>query len=92
MPSGPVELWELRQPKPYTVHVQLLDRSVVIDDDVRRIGFREATFTDHGFSLSGGIVKLRHFLDACDEFGPLVLANPRLAGRPRLVRLRLHHP
>ena len=31
----------------------------MIDEDTRRIGFREATFTDHGFSLNGKIVKLR---------------------------------
>ena len=30
-----------------------------IDADSRRIGFREATFTDHGFSLNGKILKLR---------------------------------
>src|SRR5258707_15799783 len=86
--------------------------------DGRRIGFREARFTDHGFELNGSVVKLRglnrhqtfpfvgqamparvqrrdaeilrnslkcnivrtshypqsrHFLDACDELGLLVL-------------------
>ena len=113
-----VELWELDKPKLYTVHVQLLENGRVVDEDSRRIGFREATFTDGGFSLNGKIVKLhgldrhqtfpwvgqampgrvqrqdakilrydmrcnivrtshypqsRHFLDACDEIGLLVL-------------------
>jgi hypothetical protein len=35
----------------YTVHVRLLQDGKSIDEDTRRIGFREAKFTDHGFSL-----------------------------------------
>ncbi|MGD0890521.1 MAG: glycoside hydrolase family 2 TIM barrel-domain containing protein [Terracidiphilus sp.] len=54
-----IELWELDKPHLYTVHVRLLLAGQVIDEDARRIGFREATFTDHGFSLNGKIVKLR---------------------------------
>lgn len=113
-----VELWDLKNPKLYTVTVQLLENGSVIDEDSRRIGFREAVFTPQGFSLNGKIVKLhgldrhqmfpwvgqamparvqrqdvkilrhdlrcnivrtshypqsRHFLDACDEMGLLVL-------------------
>ncbi len=90
----------------------------MVDRDSRRIGFREAQFTDEGFKLNGKVVKLRgldrhqtfpfvgqampgrvqkrdaailrhnlhcnivrtshypqsrHFLDACDELGLLVL-------------------
>src|SRR5271165_6795368 len=115
---GHIRLWDLHQPHLYTVRVRLLDQGKVIDQDSRRIGFREATFTDQGFSLNGKIIKLRglnrhqtfpfvgqamprrvqrrdaqilrnqlkvnlvrtshypqsrHFLDACDEIGLLVL-------------------
>jgi beta-galactosidase len=54
-----IKLWEHEQPNLYTVHVRLLNEGRLADEDARRIGFREATFTDHGFSLNGKIVKLR---------------------------------
>jgi beta-galactosidase len=54
-----IKLWDLEQPQLYTVHVRLLHTGRVIDEDSRRVGFREATFTDHGFSLNGKVVKLR---------------------------------
>ncbi len=113
-----IRLWALDTPHLYTVRVRLLEGGRLIDEDSRRIGFRDATFTDAGFSLNGKIVKLRgldrhqtfpfvgqamparvqrrdaivlrkglhcnivrtshypqsrHFLDACDELGLLVL-------------------
>jgi beta-galactosidase len=54
-----VKLWSLEEPNLYTVFVRLVRSGQVIDEDKRRIGFREAIFTDHGFSLNGKIVKLR---------------------------------
>ncbi len=96
----------------------LLSGVKLVDQDSRRIGFREAIFTEQGFSLNGKVIKLRgldrhqtfpfvgqampgraqrsdanilrkkmhcnivrtshypqsrHFLDACDEMGLLVL-------------------
>jgi len=113
-----IKLWDLVHPNLYSVHVRLLRGTELVDADRRTIGFREAQFTDHGFSLNGTVIKLRgldrhqtfpfvgqampgraqrsdarilrqklkcnivrtshypqsrHFLDACDEIGLLVL-------------------
>jgi beta-galactosidase len=56
---GDIKLWDIQNPKLYTVHVTLLSNGKPLDADSRRIGFREAVFTDHGFSLNGKFVKLR---------------------------------
>lgn len=113
-----VKLWDLAQRNLYTIRVRLLRGHQTTDEDSRRLGFREAQFTDHGFELNGKVIKLRgldrhqtfpfvgqampgrvqrrdaqilrsklhcnmvrtshypqsrHFLDACDEVGLLVL-------------------
>jgi len=113
-----VKLWDLEQRNLYTVRVRLVRGSQTIDEDSRRLGFRDAQFTDRGFQLNGKVIKLRgldrhqtfpfvgqampgrvqrrdaqilrknlhcnivrtshypqsrHFLDACDEVGLLVL-------------------
>jgi beta-galactosidase len=56
---GDIKLWDLDHPNLYEVHVRLLGAGKPLDSDSSRIGFREAMFTDHGFSLNGKIVKLR---------------------------------
>jgi len=56
---GEIKLWDHDNPQLYTVHVRLMRNGQPLDEDSRRIGFREAAFTDHGFSLNGKIIKLR---------------------------------
>jgi beta-galactosidase len=57
---GRPELWDLAHPRLYTVVVRLLDhRKTILDEDRRRIAFRHAEFTDHGFELNGKVIKLR---------------------------------
>ncbi len=56
---GAIELWDLQRPKLYTLEVALSNGNQQIDSVTRRIGFRQAQFTDQGFELNGKIVKLR---------------------------------
>ena len=82
-----IQLWDLERPHLYTVHVRLLQNGHRIDEDTRRIGFREATFTDHGFSLNGTIIKLRG-LDRHQTFPFVGQAMPARAQRKDATILR----
>jgi beta-galactosidase len=88
---GNVRLWDLEHPHLYTVHVKLLRAGHVIDEDTRRVGFREAVFTDHGFSLNGKIVKLRG-LDRHQTFPFVGQAMPARVQRQdaNILRKNLH--
>jgi beta-galactosidase len=56
---GGIRKWDLVNPNLYSVVVRLKQRDSILDQDQRRIGFREAHFTDHGFELNGKVIKLR---------------------------------
>jgi len=56
---GNIRLWDLEQPNLYTLRVRMRRGAQVIDEDTRRIGFRQASFTEDGFKLNGKRVKLR---------------------------------
>jgi beta-galactosidase len=53
-----IELWNLHQPKLYTVVVRLKTAAGAEDEYRTRIGFREARYTPDGFMLNGERVKL----------------------------------
>jgi beta-galactosidase len=82
-----IKLWDLENPSLYTLHVRLLQAGHAIDKDMRRIGFREATFTDHGFSLNGKIIKLRG-LDRHQTFPFVGQAMPARVQRQDAIILR----
>lgn len=86
-----VKLWDLDRPYLYTIHARLLLSGRSIDEDTRRVGFREATFTDHGFSLNGKIVKLRG-LDRHQMFPFAGQAMPARVQRQdaKILRSQLH--
>jgi beta-galactosidase len=54
-----IELWDLDNPKLYSVRVMLLEDKRAIDIFETRIGFRDARFTPDGFFLNGKHLKLR---------------------------------
>ncbi len=88
---GKIELWDLEHPRLYTVHVRLLENGKPVDEDTRRIGFREAVFTEHGFSLNGTVVKLRG-LDRHQTFPWVGQAMPERVQRQdaKILRQKLH--
>lgn len=47
---GAIQLWDLKNPKLYSVRVQLSDKDEPIDTESRRIGFRKVRFTSAGFT------------------------------------------
>ena len=86
-----IALWDLDYPHLYTVRVRLLRGGEVVDEDERRIGFREATFADHGFSLNGKVVKLR----GLDRHQTFPFAGQAMPGRvqrqdAKILRQVLH--
>src|SRR5882757_3115859 len=83
-----ISLWDVDRPILYNVHVQLLDDGKVIDEVSRRVGFREAIFTDQGFSLNGKIIKL-HGLDRHQTFPWVGQAMPGRVQRQDAKVLRL---
>ena len=88
---GNIRLWSLDEPHLYTVHVRLLHAGIPVDEDTRRIGFREATFTDKGFSLNGAVIKLRG-LDRHQTFPFVGQAMPARVQRrdADILRKQLH--
>jgi len=86
-----VKLWDLEHRNLYTIRVRLSSGGRAIDEESRRIGFREATFTDHGFSLNGKIVKLRG-LDRHQTFPFVGQAMPARVQRQdaKILRQTLH--
>ncbi|MFT4111181.1 glycoside hydrolase family 2 protein [Silvibacterium sp.] len=79
-PKEKLRLWDIDDPHLYTVRVRLLEHGKRIDEDTRRIGVREASFTDKGFSLNGRVIKLRG-LDRHQMFPYSGQAMPRRAQR-----------
>jgi len=86
---GNLHLWDISDPHLYSVHVSVLDGGRVIDEETRRFGFRDAVFTDHGFSLNGKIVKLRG-LDRHQTFPFVGQAMPARVQRQDAKILRNH--
>jgi beta-galactosidase len=88
---GNLQLWDLEHPHLYTVHVRLLRTGRAVDEDTRRVGFRDATFTEQGFSLNGKIIKLRG-LDRHQTFPFVGQAMPARVQRQdaKILREKFH--
>ncbi|HEY4356478.1 MAG TPA: glycoside hydrolase family 2 TIM barrel-domain containing protein [Acidobacteriaceae bacterium] len=86
-----IQLWELDKPHLYTVHARLMRDGRAFDTETRRIGFRHAEFTDHGFALNGKVVKL-HGLDRHQTFPFVGQAMPARVQRQdaHVLRHKLH--
>ncbi len=86
-----IQLWDMARPQLYTVHVRLLRSGQPMDEDNRRIGFRHAEFTDHGFTLNGKVLKLRG-LDRHQTFPFVGQAMPERVQRQdaKILRHKLH--
>lgn len=55
-----VSLWDIEDPRLYTLEMTLVDRDgLAVDRKTEIIGFREATFREDGFYLNGRKIKLR---------------------------------
>jgi beta-galactosidase len=89
-PTEKLKLWDIDTPHLYSVRVRLLQHGRVIDEETRRIGVREAVFTDKGFSLNGKVIKLRG-LDRHQMFPYVGQAMPRRVQRRDADILRLQY-
>ena len=56
---GKIRLWDTREPQLYAVAARIRKGIQLLDEDSRRVGFREGSFTEEGFKLNGRVVKLR---------------------------------
>lgn len=56
---GPIDLWDINNPRLYQVRVSLFESDLLTDEYETRIGFREARFTPEGFYLNAKHLKLR---------------------------------
>jgi beta-galactosidase len=88
---GEIVLWDLKNPKLYHARVTLEQGRVVLDQDTRRFGFREAVFNQDGFHLNGKVIKLRG-LDHGQTFPFVGQAMPGRVQRRdvQIVRETLH--
>lgn len=53
------KLWSVDEPNLYEIKMQLVEKGNMIDETVKRIGFREAIFKADGFYLNGEKFKIR---------------------------------